>query len=170
MNRVSDERLAELIKTHANPNGVPIGGWQQSKFDAFTELQSLRTASVAGVEDATKSITNKLKSQFGGNIAETDDDDVIAERIIAAELTTLLAERDASRGESEAFLAEQRALGRRVVVSVEVYDTPRTSKRGHAGTLEEAVAQVRAALKKQETISGTETEGSKDVGAEPKAQ
>ena len=64
-----------------------------------------------------------------------------------------LAERDASRGETEAFLAEQRALGRRVVVAVEVYDTPRTSKRGHAETLEEAVAQVRAAMEKESGVA-----------------
>lgn len=47
-------------------------------------------------------------------------------------------------------LNQHRALGRRVTVSVEVYDTKGTSKRGHAATFAEAVEQVKAMLEKSE--------------------
>ena len=50
----------------------------------------------------------------------------------------------------ERFFTEQSALGRRVTVSVEVYDTKGTSKRGHAATFAEAVEQVNAMMEKSE--------------------
>lgn len=70
---------------------------------------------------------------------------------------------------AEMFLIEHRKQFHRVTVSVEVYDTKGTSKRGHAATFAEAVEQVRAMMEK-ETNSRTETEGSQDVGAESKTQ
>lgn len=44
---------------------------------------------------------------------------------------------------AEMFLSTHREVGHRVTVSVEVYDTKGTSKRGHAATFAEAVTQVK---------------------------
>lgn len=47
-------------------------------------------------------------------------------------------------------LMEYRNAGHRVTVSVEVYDTKGTSKRGHAATFAEAVEQVKAMMEYSE--------------------
>ena len=51
---------------------------------------------------------------------------------------------------AEMFLSLHREIGHRVTVSVEVYDTKGTSKRGHAATFAEAVEQVNAMMEKSE--------------------
>lgn len=57
----------------------------------------------------------------------------------------------AAQASAVEVLETYRAQGKRVTVSVEIYDTKGTSKRGHAATFAEAVEQVRAMMEREAT-------------------
>jgi hypothetical protein len=108
---ISNERLEELIAGHEKakkaariivPNlDTPVG---DALLECLQELQRYRQAAKAGVEEAAKRIAEKISESLAGDYYATFDQN--NERpIIAAELTALLAERDAKIAVLEARLA-----------------------------------------------------------------
>lgn len=88
-----------------------------------------------------------LEAQLAAEASAVETSQRLAARLEISEgVERSLRKQLGDRGPWEQLLDQFRDKGQRVTVAVEVYDTKGTSKRGHAATFAEAVAQVKAML------------------------
>lgn len=161
MNRVSDERLSQLVEsTTKNAEAAKIF-YLEAEYtteglehavglaSAVAELQSLRQASVAGVEDAAERIWIALLLKGRASESLLDElQDVEAEGVIAAELTAFLSERDAVLRECREIV-QQRHDAWKVVETAFYEGQARADRDGEIRVCADLLARIDAILGKE---------------------